>query len=93
MAFGIVDARRSEHGLLVTFETEHGITELEGSPAQIERLAEVMRQVAAIAPLHDGGPLWIEDVVVGDAVVKLGLGTAGTGRVRIVRSGRGRREG
>ena len=44
-----------------------------------------MQQVAALAPLNEAEKMWIEDVRVGDAVVKLGLRPAGEALVRITR--------
>jgi hypothetical protein len=88
VGLGIVGARRSENGLVVKFMTEHGPTEIEGSEAEISRLAEVMTQVAALAPLNEIEQVWIEDVVVGDSVVKLGLAPGGVGRVRITNPAR-----
>jgi hypothetical protein len=45
----------------------------------------VVQQVAALAPLNQTEKMWIEDVQVGDAIVKLGLRPGGEARVRIVR--------
>ena len=44
-----------------------------------------MEQVAALAPLNQTEEVWIEDVRVGDAVVKLGLRPGGEALVRIMR--------
>ncbi|MGH2876850.1 MAG: hypothetical protein ACRDLV_11420 [Solirubrobacteraceae bacterium] len=84
MSLELLDARESAGGVAITFATERGIERLEGSCAEVERLATVMRQVAALAPLHEGGRVWLDRVVVGDAVVHLGLKPDGEARVRIV---------
>lgn len=85
MSLAVLDARETATGVAITFITEDGLEPLEGTHAQVARLAQVMQQVSVISALHDGPPVWIEDVPVGDAVVKLGLGPGGTARVRIVR--------
>jgi hypothetical protein len=87
MAMEIVGARPTEKGLAVTFVTDGGVVPLEGSPDELSRLAEVMQQVAALAPLNETEKVWIEEVPVGDAVVKLGLRPGGEALVRIVRRG------
>jgi hypothetical protein len=85
MALEIVDAHPTENGLAVTFVTDGGLVPLEGSAEELGRLAEVMQQVAALAPLNETGKMWIEDVRVGDAVVQLGLRPGGAALVRITR--------
>jgi hypothetical protein len=85
MSLGILDAHETPTGVHVTFITDCGLEPLEGTVEQIARLAEVMEQVSAIAPLNSGERVWIEDVVVGDCVVKLGLNPYGRVRMRIVR--------
>jgi hypothetical protein len=72
----------------VTFETGRGLMEVEGSDDEISRLAEVMTQVAALAPLNEDERVWIEDVVVGETVVRLGLEPGGGARVRITNPAR-----
>jgi hypothetical protein len=88
MAMEIVGARATENGLAVTFVTDAGVVPLEGTPDELSRLAEVMAQVAVLAPLNETEKVWIEEVRVGDATVKLGLRPGGEALVRIVR-GRG----
>jgi hypothetical protein len=44
-----------------------------------------MHQVCALAPLNDEDGVWLEDVTVGNAIVRLGLGRAGEARLRILR--------
>jgi hypothetical protein len=85
MTLEIVGARATENGLAVTFVTDGGLVPLEGSAEELGRLAEVMEQVAALAPLNQTEKMWIEDVRVGDAVVKLGLRPGGEALVRIMR--------
>jgi hypothetical protein len=84
MGLEIIDARESENGLVVTFVTERGLVAVEGSEQQITRLAEVMAQVAALAPLNETERVWIENVAVGDSLVRLGLAPGGEGRVQII---------
>jgi hypothetical protein len=48
-----------------------------------------MREVSATAALRGSDRVWLEDVVVGDAIVKLGLTSEGQARVRIDRPARG----
>jgi hypothetical protein len=86
MSFEVLEAHETANGVAVTFVTENGLEPLEGSCAQIARLAEVMQQVSAIAPLNVSERVWLEDVEVGDATVRLGLEPGGAARVAIVRS-------
>jgi hypothetical protein len=88
MALEIVGARPTENGMAVTFVTDRGLIPVEGSGEEIARLAEVMQQVAAMAPLNETENVWIEDVVVGESIVKLGLKPGGEARVKIVRPAR-----
>ena len=85
MALEIVDAHPTDNGLSVTFVTDGGLVPLEGSADELGRLAEVMQQVAVLAPLNQTEKVWIEEVRVGDAVVKLGLRPGGDALVRITR--------
>ncbi len=85
MSLEIVGAHPTENGLAVTFVTDGGLVPLEGSAEELSRLAEVMQQVAALAPLNQTQKVWIEEVRVGDAVVKLGLRPGGEALVRITR--------
>ncbi len=85
MSLAVLDAHETANGMAVTFITEKGLEPLEGSHEEVARLAEVMHQVSAMASLNDHERVWLEDVVVGDAVVKLGLNPRGQARVRIVR--------
>ena len=45
-----------------------------------------MEQVSVLAALDETEKVWLEDVVVGEATVKLGLSPGGQARVRIIRS-------
>ena len=85
MGLAVLDARETENGLEVTFITDAGLELLEGSHAQVARLAEVMQQVSVLAPLNETGNEWIEDVTVGEARVRLGLAPGGRARLLIVR--------
>jgi hypothetical protein len=84
MGLEIVEARQTENGLAVTFVTERGQVAVEGSEEQITRLAEVMAQVAALAPLNETERVWLENVAVGDSLVRLGLAPEGRARVQII---------
>ena len=70
----------------MTFRTEHGLQLLEGSCDELTRLATVMQQVSALAAVGADERVWIEEVTVGDAVVRLGLNPDRQARVQIVRS-------
>jgi hypothetical protein len=85
MSLDVLEAHETADGVAVTFVTDYGLEPLEGSHAEVARLADVMRQVSVLAPLNDFERVWIEDVVVGDATVRLGLEPGGRARVRIVR--------
>jgi hypothetical protein len=85
MSLKLLSAQRSAKGIAVTFVTEHGIEPLDGSCEEIARLAEVMQQVGVLAPLNEHDNVWIDDVVIGDAIVKLGLKPGGQARVQILR--------
>jgi hypothetical protein len=84
MGIRIEHARQTENGVAVTFGTDRGAVAVEGSEQEITRLAEVMAQVAALAPLNEAERVWLEDVVVGDSIVRLGLAPGGEGRVQII---------
>lgn len=86
MSLELLDAHETENGIAITFVTERGIEALEGSCDEVARLATVMQQVGALASLNEQEQVWLEDVTVGDAVVKLGLNPGRQARVRIVRS-------
>ena len=88
MSLVLLDARASEAGITATFATEHAVEELTGSCAEVARLAAVMKQVAVLAELNDTEDVWLDEVVVGDAVVKLGLKGGGEARVAIIRPAR-----
>jgi hypothetical protein len=85
MSLSVLDARETDHGVAITFITEKGLEPLEGTHAEVARLAEVMRQVSVLASANDDERVWLEDVVVGDAVVQLGINPHGQARVRILR--------
>jgi len=85
MKLDVLDAHETADGLSVTFMTESGLYELIGSLEEMGRLAAMMRQVAVLATLHEGEGVWLEDVPVGEAIVRLGLNPGGTTRLLIVR--------
>ncbi len=85
MSLAVLEARETANGVAVTFITEKGLEPLEGTHEEVARLADVMRQVSVMASLNEFERVWLEDVVVGDAIVKLGLNPRGLARVRIVR--------
>jgi hypothetical protein len=85
MSLVLLDATATDEGITATFATEQGVESLTGTHAEIARLAEVMKQVATIAPMNDTGRVWLEQVVVGDALIKLGLGPGGAARIAIYR--------
>ena len=85
MSLCVLDARETETGVAITFITERGLEPLEGSRKEVARLAEVMRQVSALAAVNDVERVWLEDVIVGEAVVQLGINPHGQARVRILR--------
>jgi hypothetical protein len=85
MSLELLSAERTADGIAATFATERGVERLEGSPEQVARLAKAMHQVCALAPLNDEDGIWLEDVTVGNAIVRLGLGRAGEARLRILR--------
>jgi hypothetical protein len=86
MSLELLDAHEIDEGISITFATEQGLQSLSGRREQVARLAEVMAQVAALAPLNETERVWVEDVVVGDHVVKLGLNPHGRTRMRIDRA-------
>ena len=85
MGLAVLDARETDNGLEVTFLTDAGLERIEGSHAEVARLAKVMQQVSVLAPLNETGNVWIEDVAVGEATVRLGLAPGGRARLLIVR--------
>jgi hypothetical protein len=86
MSLSVLNARETEAGVAITFITDKGLEPIEGSREEVARLAEVMRQVSALAAVNDRERVWLEDVVVGDAVVSLGINPHGEARVRILRA-------
>ncbi|HWE11038.1 MAG TPA: hypothetical protein VG325_16945 [Solirubrobacteraceae bacterium] len=86
MTLELLDAHETAGGIAITFVTEQGIEPLEGSCQEVARLAQVMQQVGALAALNDSEQVWLEEVAVGEAIVKLGLKPGGQARVRILRS-------
>jgi hypothetical protein len=70
--------------MAVTFATERGIEQLEGSPDEIAQLARAMQQVAALGQLNEHESVWVEEVAVGRSLVKLGLNPGGQARVMIL---------
>ena len=87
MTLELLDARQTPDGIAMTFATERGIESLFGTCDQVARLAKAMQQVSALAPLHVYDGVLLEDLEVGDDVVRLGLSPGGQARVRIDRAG------
>ena len=85
MSLELLDAHQTADGIAITFVTERGIEPLEGSCQEVARLARVMQQVGALAELNDTEQVWLEEVAVGEAIVKLGLKPGRQARVRILR--------
>jgi hypothetical protein len=85
MSLQLISAQPSDKGMAVTFGTEHGLEPLEGSCDEFARLAEVMKQVSVLALANQHETVWIDDVAIGDAIVKLGLKSDGQTRVSILR--------
>jgi hypothetical protein len=85
MGLAVLDARETANGLEVTFVTDAGLEQIEGSHAEVARLAHVMQQVSALAPLNETDNEWIEAVTVGEATVRLGLAPGGRARLLIER--------
>jgi hypothetical protein len=86
MSLELLDARQTEDGIAVTFVTERGIEALHGTCDEVARLATVMKQVGVLASLNDADDrVWLEDVPVGDAIVKFGLNPGQQARIQILR--------
>jgi hypothetical protein len=85
MSLELLDAHETDEGMAVTFGTDTGVERLVGSLDELADLARAMQQVAALGQLNDHERVWIEEVSVGDAIVKLGLNPGGDARVLIVR--------
>ncbi len=85
MSLGVLEAHETMDGVSVTFITDVGLEPLEGSHEQIVRLARVMEQVSVLAQLNEHERVWLEDVEVGDATVRIGLNPGGQARVQIIR--------
>lgn len=85
MSLELLDAHQTADGIAITFVTERGIEPLEGSCQEVARLARVMQQVGALAALNDTEQVWLEEVAVGEAIVKLGLKPGRQARLRILR--------
>jgi hypothetical protein len=85
MSLALLDSRETAEGIAVTFITDHGLEQLEGSCEEVARLAVLMQQVSVLAALNEDERVWVDEVVVGDATVKLGLNPGGLTRMLIVR--------
>jgi len=85
MSLALLDSQQTADGIAVTFITDHGLERLEGSCEELARLAEVMQQISVLAALNDDESVWVEEVRVGDAKVKLGLNPGKQTRMLIVR--------
>jgi hypothetical protein len=86
MSLELLDAHPIPGGMSITFATERGLEPLTGSCEQVAQLAKAMREVSALAPLGNSDRMWLEDVVVGDDVVRLGINPEGQARLRIDRA-------
>ncbi len=84
MSLELLDACETDEGIAVTFATDRGLERLEGSPDEIARLARAMQQVAALGQLNEHESVWVEEVGVGRALVKLGLNPGGQARILIL---------
>lgn len=87
MSLELLDARQTPEGIAITFVTERGVEPLQGSCQEVARLARMMQQVGALAALNESEHVWLEEVTVGEATVKLGLKPGRQARVRIIRPG------
>ena len=85
MSLELLDARQTEEGIAVTFVTERGIEPLHGTCDEVARLAQVMQQVGVLASLNEADRVWLQDVTVGDAIVKFGLNPGRQARIQILR--------
>jgi hypothetical protein len=85
MSLELLDAHQTARGIAVTFATDGGIEPLEGTCEEVARLARVMQQVGALAALNEQEQVWLDEVAVGDAIVRLGLKPGRQARVRIIR--------
>jgi hypothetical protein len=85
MSLALLDAHETVDGLAVTFITDYGLEQLEGSYEEVARLAGMMQQVSVLAQLNETESVWLEDVNVGRATVKLGLNPGGLTRMLIER--------
>jgi len=85
MSLELLSARQTDEGVSVTFGTDRGIEQLVGSPEEIVSLSRSMQQVAALGQLNENESVWVDAVLVGDAIVKLGLRPGGQARVLILR--------
>jgi hypothetical protein len=85
MSLELLDAHETEDGISITFVTERGVEPLQGTCDEVSHLAKVMQQVSVLASLNDEERVWLEDVPVGDAIVKFGLNPGRQARVQILR--------
>ena len=85
MSFELLGAHQTEDGISVTFVTERGIEPLHGTCDEVARLAMVMQQVSVLASLNEADRVWLQDVPVGDAIVKFGLNPGHQARIQILR--------
>jgi hypothetical protein len=60
-----------------------GLTPLEGSIEEVDRLTAAMREVALLATASDTERSWLHELAVGEQVVRLGLHPGGQVRVLV----------
>lgn len=85
MSLELLDARPTAEGMAITFGTERGVQQLEGTAEEVARLARAMQQVALLGQVNEHEDVWLDSVAVGDRLVKLGLAPGGQTRVLITR--------
>ena len=82
MSIHLIGGRQLGDDVELSFLTENGVRVVRGTREEVERLATVLSQTAALAGLADSEE-WIDDVRVGDTRLRFGLTGEGSARVLI----------
>lgn len=82
MSIHLIGGKRVGDDVELSFLTENGVRVVRGSHDEVERLATVLSQTAALAGLADTEQ-WLDDVRVGDTRLRFGLTGEGQARVLI----------
>jgi hypothetical protein len=84
MPMELLAAELTDEGT-IRFTLAHagGLTPLEGSVDEVDRLTAAMREVALLATASDTERCWLHELPVGERLVRLGLSPGGEVRMLV----------